>query len=180
MMKKSVVVLVLAMAPVAFGQFGPALDILVNGTPWDGGSVTFSDEISVSFVEKGPVTAPGSFSVFELGIDPAGYIADSFMYHLPPGMLGGVLELSETDTGLKIAGGALYSPATPLPGNGVLFEVKFHVPELNYSDYIEIPVSGGYGAADASGLTTRIHYVPEPMTIALLGLGGLALLRRRK
>jgi hypothetical protein len=180
MMKKSVVVLVLALAPVAFGQFGPELDILVNNEPWDGGSVTVSDEIWLGFVEKGEVIAPGSFSVFELGIDPAGYLADSFVYHLPAGLLGGKLELTETATGLAIGGNAMYSPATPLPEGGLLFEVKFHVPELNYSDYIEIPLKGGYGAADTSGLTTRIHYVPEPMTIALLGLGGLALLRRRK
>jgi cyclic lactone autoinducer peptide len=36
-----------------------------------------------------------------------------------------------------------------------------------------------YGTPQIGG-TITIHQVPEPMTVALLGLGGLALLRRRK
>jgi hypothetical protein len=36
-----------------------------------------------------------------------------------------------------------------------------------------------YGTPQIGG-TITIHQIPEPMTIALLGLGGLALLRRRK
>jgi hypothetical protein len=39
--------------------------------------------------------------------------------------------------------------------------------------------SDSYGSAGADDLLT-INVVPEPMTIALLGLGGLFLLRRRK
>jgi hypothetical protein len=37
-----------------------------------------------------------------------------------------------------------------------------------------MPYDGTWGAG------VVVHQVPEPMTIALLGLGGLALLRRRK
>jgi hypothetical protein len=50
-----------------------------------------------------------------------------------------------------------------------------------------LTASTGYGGSmDVTfgtpqiGGTITIHQVPEPMTVALLGLGGLALLRRRK
>jgi len=71
-------------------------------------------------------------------------------------------------------------------GNENVVWFEFHIPELPWSTIITIdatgrtwkdvfddPLSMTYGGA------LEIHVVPEPMTIALLGIGGL-FLRRRK
>lgn len=62
--------------------------------------------------------------------------------------------------------------------------------EITYTGPVDVVVSlvgdgtlGGSWSADYSAATYSsgvVTIVPEPMTIALLGLGGLALLRRRK
>ena len=53
MKKFLVLLLVLATASMAQAAFEPALEILVNGTPWDGESdVDISDYILVTFVDN--------------------------------------------------------------------------------------------------------------------------------
>ncbi|MHC4648846.1 MAG: PEP-CTERM sorting domain-containing protein [Planctomycetota bacterium] len=76
----------------------------------------------------------------------------------------------------------------------ILYSFEFHFPELPVGSYITIDDVTDYSASpplstaiaapdysvyltDAGSLEIRI---PEPMTIALLGMGGLFLLRRRK
>jgi len=71
-------------------------------------------------------------------------------------------------------------------GTGDLWTFEFHVPEVDWSTIITIDLTGlqiknkfGQPLAYTYGGPLEIHVVPEPMTIALLRIGGL-FLRRRK
>ena len=99
--------------------------------------------------------------------------------------------------GLLITGinGSTPFGGAPVPAGLVLYSFEFHVPEgLEESTYIQIDdvidmaaspplmtsiMAEGYlFINDVTG--TEIHVIPEPTTIALLGLGALSLLRRRR
>lgn len=56
----------------------------------------------------------------------------------------------------------------------------FHVPELAESSTIDIAASGNWGAGAVAPIIASLHVVPEPMTMTLLGLGGLVAARRRR
>lgn len=61
-------------------------------------------------------------------------------------------------------------------------------PEVSYAtimnllagDTIDITIAGGADGIAADCTNMDLTIVPEPMTMALLGLGGMALLRRRR
>jgi hypothetical protein len=67
------------------------------------------------------------------------------------------------------------------PDDSIVIEAGDHfdvtIKGLDYGDYT---IGSDYYNTDGPNDNLLIHVVPEPMTVALLGLGGLFLLRRRK
>lgn len=178
MKKLMIIVLVLLFASVSMAAFAPSLGILVNGEVWDGqSSVKPSDIITVQMKELGDTTTPGSLGTGFNQIVSDGELQGSVF--LLPGGLFAKNQTTALGNGFKVSVESTYFIGTPMPTDKVIVSFSFHVPELPASTYIDINTTGVYGGALADNLDARIHVTPEPMTVMLLGLGGL-FLRRRK
>jgi hypothetical protein len=175
-MKKFIVLMmVLAIASVASAVGSLVITGSVNGeNPTE---VEHSEIVRIAIYEDGP--NPGSLAVGSsiTVTGPVDYVEDSY------GNLAGAIDTMDlVDEGNVIRVGGptaqlLLFPPQPVPGEELWFE--FHVAG-EPSDIIIIELTGLYGAQqDMSLWGTELHITPEPMTIALLGLGGL-FLRRRK
>jgi hypothetical protein len=172
MKKLLVMFVVLGMASMASAAV--TVDVHVNGQQWDGSSsVSPSDIVSVWYFESANPFS-GGFTGFNLNVSDGDYVADSL------GVLGGALfgGLNATDAtnGFDIGGAASYFNADTAGG---IVHFEFHVPNLPDSSVILIrQTAGTWGGGDFP--STDIHVTPEPVTMSMLGLGGLALLRRRR
>ncbi len=189
MKKLFVLVLVLAISSMATAA-SVDLQIIAGPTPGDYEGIPSynpSDTITIALVSSGMGTEPW---------EVIGLMVVGDMTTTGGGTASGVGFNAEWDaTQYNIVNSATLliediqgsvSGASNGIGNGDLFWFDFHVPELPYSTIITIDATGQtwkdlwndpltmtYGGA------LEIHVVPEPITIALLGLGGL-FLRRRK
>ncbi len=179
-MKKLLVFLtILAMAGVANAA---VIDILVNGGEWTGEDVKPSDIITVIWVND-LAYQYGGFGEFTINVSNGDYVADTG-YINPALSLGSIAVTPKDGGGMDVL---LTGTAMPLPED-ILASWDFHVPEYKVeSDYIIIdPVLGPYMSVyaapgpDDNLPYVVLHVIPEPMTIALLGLGGLFLVRRRR
>lgn len=73
---------------------------------------------------------------------------------------------------------AAYSPTVLQGGLTIFDEIEFHCEMMGETDVLLVitPDFVSFDIVDQ----VRIHQTPEPMTLGLLGLGGLGLLRRRR
>jgi len=193
MMKKLLIfVLVLGMASIA-----GAVPVFQVVDPCD--HYRPSDVITIALVDTGVISFSIDAIVDAICIDPeppiipaGGYAAEPQIFNAGfgstfPGVLnvrGNLVEYVQ----------ASITSVPPVPVSGILYTFEYHVPEVPASTLICIEsLTGGpngywapyftyVGGGEYEGpveMLECIHVIPEPATIALLGLGGL-LLRRRK
>ena len=170
---KKLLVLMLVLGITSMATAG--LTLTVNGLPAEDSTIVLnpSDVIMIGLYNDGSVDktigyltidgGPGSWTgAYVINNPPASGNASTYAYLYPyPSALNGFVFLNaDADPG-------------HINGIGILGEFEFHCDDIgdvliSYND-------------SATGLmdTLIIHQIPEPMTIGLLGLGGL-FLRRRK
>jgi opacity protein-like surface antigen len=96
--------------------------------------------------------------------------------YIPPAVPGSYNHHDPDGMGLDVFLGNFTNPNPYFSGVGVLGDYQYRCLALGHDVMVEL--MDGTTATILDSLT--IHQIPEPMTIALLGLGGLFLLRRRK
>ena len=169
-MKKIVaLVLVLAMASMA----SAALVLDITGSTAPAGEVNISDNLSVSLVDAVNMNIQPFGVGFSLATDYGDYVSHMV---IPPDIGAGWTLNNPAGNGVSITGSGTYM-FRAIPADDVLMNLTFHVDEP-WSTMLTISVAGFYQGQDVSQSVT-LHVIPEPVTIALLGLGGL-FLRRRK
>jgi hypothetical protein len=152
----------------------------VDGVPVDGSvpiEVQPSDEIMVD-VWVVPDGAIENFWVDILPTGPWNPLVDAVVTPIAPWANDDFFAGWDPSWGVLSIGGFLRTE--PWAGPGSVAEFLVHIPDVPEStilnleyDYIEV------GAGSAQGLPLVLHVTPEPATIGLLVLGGLAALRRR-
>ena len=131
------------------------------------------DLLTINWLEDGAFA--GGFAAFSLDVEAGAYVADSFKLPVSGGMLD-TFAVADDGEGFKVAGGIVYI-FVPAPEDDIMMTLQFNAPAPGT---YAIDIVGGYAAADASGLSTEFTVVvPEPISLGLLGLGGL-FIRRRK
>jgi hypothetical protein len=150
-----------------------------------------SDIITIQIYDDGLVKGFAIDAINDNGGDPqigtavvdSGVVASGFGYKQPG---------TANYDGMVMTFVAGEDTAVPPVGvTGVIYSFEYHVPDVPVSTILVINAFGDddlwlmpeltYVSGDVTGDFTgvAIHVIPEPATIALLGLGGL-LLRRKK
>jgi hypothetical protein len=180
MMMKRILALVLVLIMASCASAALVMDIIDNNPDTPG--LQPSDIITINLREE---VLPGQMQpwsvdpLFTMTLSNGDYIIDTF-YVVPPSIPGVAFTVTPDPTGgFSVSGSGSYV-FVAVPADGIVLTFDFHIPDYKkYSDIIHIDLQGLYGQQDLSGLSTEIHVTPEPITVALLGLGGL-FLRRRK
>ena len=180
MKKLMVLMLVLGMASLA----NASIILSVNGDPAPDQITLFpSDWITIDMHLTAGENITGYDVAFVLSNAQAAFDWSGITFPTVFDLPGAVVPVP-TPQNVRVTASQIFSPA--IPGPLVLVdELLLHCEEetdvvLNLVVMGTTRIDGGDIPVGTILDTITIHQVPEPATIALLGLGGLALLRRRK
>jgi len=181
MKKLLVLVLVLAMTQVSWGAFARIVNPQNDYLP--------SANITIQVVED-------TFDVGQFGIN---YVnTDNGGTASAPALNARLTEIAPVNAGTVVNAGGILLQAVigsvdyfgtiggDLAAGTVLYTFTYHVPDVPYSTMINITFAGvsiadSFYTNSTDAITgVGIHVIPEPMTMGLLGLGGLFLRRRSK
>jgi hypothetical protein len=191
MMKKIfVLMLVLAMA----GMAGAALQISVNGNQNPTVPINLSPSQNASLDIWSDIAmvpgSPGENVYWALVAQTHSATISGGVIMLPNGAPGDYrFELNNDAAGAGIpvatgengVWGSIATFGLAIPMNTAIFdEILFHCEALDGPTTVTLYQLDGGGGMVGVWDTVTINQIPEPATICLLGLGGLALLRRRK
>ena len=176
MKKLSFLLVILMVASVSNAAY---MNILVNGTPLEGVDVAPSDMITMVFGDDMP--GVGGMGAMVVDVSAGDQVGDPVDLYGSWMLIGFSFEVVPDGDGfLTTVSGSNLTMAVPA---GDFWEQTFHVPDwMEESDYITITHTAGdwNGNYPEAFEEVVLHIVPEPTTIALLGLGALSLLRRRR
>jgi hypothetical protein len=189
-MMKKLLVLIMVLGMVTMAQAGLVFQAAVTDVnPSDNILITLSSgtEMVQGFAIDAIISSNGGLAAGPLAM-PAAFEVQS-VGNIINGMNAGQYVL------VDIIGASDTAPI-PAPGvSGVIYSFMYHVPDLPASSIITIgtfwddltylapeytvAMGGGTFVGNEYFTPLVLHVIPEPMTIGLLGLGGL-FLRRRK
>jgi hypothetical protein len=167
-MKKA---LVLAMALVASVSFGATMTLLVDGAAWDGSDVDIASSLSVVgevVALNGGPTADYAVTLSNATGASVAVSGEGFVSWLLAPLAPVV---TDTPAGAVISG----LQGSAFGASGKIYQIDFKAASEGVLDITQAGDISGGKDADITG----VNVVPEPMTMALLGLGGM-LIRRKK
>ncbi len=173
-MKKFVALLIiLAMTSMSYGAY---IQITHNGEIWEGEDFAPSDILDLHLVDETNAQAQSLAALSYISATNGDEGVFAWGTGLSPMMPTVTWDYSE---GAKVTFNAMML-GQDMPTDLIVLSVDIHIPDYKLaSDEITISWDIGYGADKVVG-SELIHVIPEPATLALLGLGGLFLRRRRK
>ncbi len=183
---KNLLVLLLVFAMTSWANAAVVSFSAADGLPGDTIGITVSSDEQVTGVGLALITDNGFGGIANPGAwDALFTVADAGYPGTDLGLGAGDLIIA---TGAVTPGayatGLLYTytygiPSDAVVGSIITFTVG-DIAEYGYLSSISYLVDGATTQMSLTGMEFAATVIPEPMTIALLGLGGLFLLRRRR